>query len=55
MELSAGRAGNPLPIAANAYTGLAEIALARGDLANARHMRVLVWTWETNGQMWRIG
>lgn len=36
INLSAGQSGNPLPIAAGAYSGLAEIHMVRGKLIDAR-------------------
>ncbi len=36
MKLATGKGGRPLPIAANVYSGLAQLYLARNDLVNAR-------------------
>lgn len=36
LKLGAGRSGNPLPICASAYSGLAEIHMARGGIKDAR-------------------
>jgi LuxR family maltose regulon positive regulatory protein len=36
LRLGTGRGGRPLPIAANVYSGLAQLYLARKDLKNAR-------------------
>ena len=36
LKLGTGRGGHPLPIAANVYSGLAQLYLAREDLKNAR-------------------
>ena len=36
LKLGTGSNGRPLPIAANVYTGLAQLHLARNDLENAR-------------------
>jgi LuxR family maltose regulon positive regulatory protein len=36
LKLATGKSGRPLPIAANVYSGLAQLYLARNDLVNAR-------------------
>jgi LuxR family maltose regulon positive regulatory protein len=36
LKLATGHSGRPLPIAANAYNGLAQLNIARNDLENAR-------------------
>jgi len=38
LKLGAGRSGNPLPICASAYSGLAEIHMARGEIKDARQL-----------------
>ncbi len=36
LKLATGKSGRPIPIAANVYSGMAQLYLARNDLVNAR-------------------
>ncbi len=38
LKLGTSRSGNPLPICASAYSGLAEIHMARGEIKDARQL-----------------